>query len=139
MIGTSIGIALVPADGEDPDQILKNADMALYHAKADGRGRYCFFAPEMDKRLRARRALEIDLRKALAAEEFELFYQPLINLKTRRGHGLRSADALVSSSPRDGRADGLHSRSPKRSACSYRWGNGRSAVPAAMPRPGPAR
>ncbi len=81
-IGTSIGIALVPADGEDPVQILKNADMALYHAKADGRGCYCFFAPEMDKRLRARRALEIDLRKAPAAKEFELFYQPLINLKT---------------------------------------------------------
>ena len=82
VIGTSIGIALVPSDGEDPDEILKNADMALYHAKADGRGRYCFFMPEMDRRLRARRTLEMDLRKALVAEEFELFYQPLINLNT---------------------------------------------------------
>jgi diguanylate cyclase (GGDEF)-like protein len=82
LIGTSIGIALVPADGDDPDQILKNADMALYRAKADGRGRYCFFTPEMDARMQARRTLEIDLRKALVAGEFELFYQPLINLKT---------------------------------------------------------
>jgi diguanylate cyclase (GGDEF)-like protein len=82
LIGTSIGIALVPADGDDPDQILKNADMALYRAKADGRGRYCFFTPEMDARMQARRTLEIDLRKALTAGEFEMFYQPLINLKT---------------------------------------------------------
>jgi diguanylate cyclase (GGDEF)-like protein len=82
LIGTSIGIALVPGDGEDPDHILKNADMALYRAKADGRGRYRFFKPEMDARMQARRILELDLRKALIAGEFELFYQPLINLKT---------------------------------------------------------
>jgi diguanylate cyclase (GGDEF)-like protein len=82
LIGTSIGIAVVPTDGEDPDKILKSADMALYRAKADGRGRYCFFMPEMDARMQARRTLEIDLRKALVAGEFELFYQPLINLKT---------------------------------------------------------
>jgi diguanylate cyclase (GGDEF)-like protein len=81
-IGTSIGIAIVPADGDNPDQILKNADMALYRAKADGRGRYCFFTSEMDARMQARRALEIDLRKALVAGEFQLFYQPLMNLKT---------------------------------------------------------
>ncbi len=82
LAGTSIGIALVPADGEDPDHILKNADLALYRAKADGRGRYRFFMPEMDARMQARRILEIDLRNALVAGEFELFYQPLINLRT---------------------------------------------------------
>ncbi|HEY0182422.1 MAG TPA: diguanylate cyclase, partial [Rhodopila sp.] len=82
MIGTSIGIAIVPADGEDADKIMRNADMALYRAKADGRSRYCFFTPEMDVRMQARRALEIDLRKAVAADQFELFYQPLVNLKT---------------------------------------------------------
>jgi diguanylate cyclase (GGDEF)-like protein len=82
MVGTSVGIALVPIDGDNPDQILKNADMALYRAKAEGRGRYCFFTPEMDARMQARRALEMDLRKALSAGEFELFYQPLINLKS---------------------------------------------------------
>jgi diguanylate cyclase (GGDEF)-like protein len=82
LIGTSIGITLVPTDGDDPDQILKNADMALDRAKADGRARYRFFTPDMDARVQARRTLEIDLRKALVAGEFELFYQPLVNLKT---------------------------------------------------------
>ena len=82
VIGTSIGIAIVPTDGTDPDQILKNADMALYRAKLDGRSRYCFFEPAMHALMQARRTLEIDLRKALAAGEFVLFYQPLINLKT---------------------------------------------------------
>jgi predicted signal transduction protein with EAL and GGDEF domain len=57
--------------------------VALYKAKADGRNLYRFFEPEMDARMQARRQLEIDLRKAIAAEEFELFYQPAIDLKTR--------------------------------------------------------
>ncbi len=82
LIGTSIGIAIVPNDGDHPDQLLKNADLALYRAKADGRSRYRFFEPEMDALMQARRTLEIDLRKALVAGEFELFYQPLMNLKT---------------------------------------------------------
>ncbi len=82
MVGTSVGIALVPADGDNPDQLLKNADMALYRAKAEGRGRYCFYTPAMNARMQARRTLEIDLRKALIAGEFELFYQPLINLQS---------------------------------------------------------
>jgi diguanylate cyclase (GGDEF)-like protein len=90
--GTSIGIALLPADGKDPDQILKNADLALYRAKEDGRGRYCFFRPEMDARMQARRTLEIDLRKALTDGEFELFYQPLMNLRTNAVTGF---EALV--------------------------------------------
>ena len=66
VVGASIGIAIAPTDGADPDQLLKNADMALYRAKADGRGTYRFFEPEMDARMQARRALEIDLRQALA-------------------------------------------------------------------------
>jgi diguanylate cyclase (GGDEF)-like protein len=82
LIGTSVGIVLAPTDGEDPDQILKNADLALYRAKAEGRGRYRFFTPEMDARMQERRTLEIDLRSALVAGEFELFYQPLVNLKS---------------------------------------------------------
>jgi diguanylate cyclase (GGDEF)-like protein len=83
VIGTSVGIAMIPQDGSDPDQLLKNADMALYQAKGDGRGRYRFFAPEMDAQMQARRSLETDLRRALAQQEFKLFYQPLMNLKTR--------------------------------------------------------
>jgi diguanylate cyclase (GGDEF)-like protein len=91
-IGTSIGIVMSSSDGEDPDRLLKNADMALYRSKADGRGRYCFFEPEMDKRMQARRALDLDLRKALAEGEFRVFYQPLINIATQAVCGF---EALV--------------------------------------------
>jgi diguanylate cyclase (GGDEF)-like protein len=80
VIGTSIGIALAPADGRDPDQLLKNADMALYLAKTDGRGTHRFFELEMDRRLQARRALELDLRAAIVNGDFELHYQPIVKL-----------------------------------------------------------
>jgi diguanylate cyclase (GGDEF)-like protein len=78
----SIGISIAPIDGMEPDQLLKNADMALYGAKADGRGIYRFFEAEMDKRMKERRDLEMDLRQALANGEFELHYQPLVNLQS---------------------------------------------------------
>jgi diguanylate cyclase (GGDEF)-like protein/PAS domain S-box-containing protein len=80
-VGVSIGISLAPADGVEPDQLLKNADMALYRAKADGRGTYRFFEPAMDARMQARRALELDLRQAVATEAFELHYQPIVNVE----------------------------------------------------------
>lgn len=80
-IGASIGIALAPGDGTDPEQLLKNADMALYLAKSDGRSTHRFFEPEMDNRLQARRNLELDLRRAIATDEFQLHYQPIIDLK----------------------------------------------------------
>jgi diguanylate cyclase (GGDEF)-like protein len=83
VIGTSIGIAFAPEDGTTPDELLKNADLALYRAKSDGRGVYRFFEPGMDARVQARRVMELDLRKALENGEFELFYQPLINLAAR--------------------------------------------------------
>jgi diguanylate cyclase (GGDEF)-like protein/PAS domain S-box-containing protein len=82
VIGASVGIALAPADGETAEQLLRNADIALYQAKEDGRRVFRFFEPGMDARLRARRTLEFDLRKALAAGEFELYYQPLVTLET---------------------------------------------------------
>src|SRR5580658_1803796 len=81
-VEVSIGISLAPSDGRDPEQLLKNADLALYRAKSDGRGLYRFFEPEMDARMQARRNLEIDLRKAIANNEFELFYQPLVDMRT---------------------------------------------------------
>jgi diguanylate cyclase (GGDEF)-like protein len=77
----SIGISLAPIDATEPDLLLKNADMALYGAKADGRGTYRFFEPEMDARMKARRELDMDLRKALANGEFDLHYQPLVNIQ----------------------------------------------------------
>jgi len=78
----SIGISIAPIDGTEPDILLKNADMALYGAKADGRGTYRFFEPDMNTRMKERRDLEMDLRKALQNKEFELYYQPLVTLQT---------------------------------------------------------
>ena len=92
VIGTSIGIAVAPNDGANPDQLLKNADMALYLAKGDGRGVHRFFEREMDKRLQARRSLELDLRKALENGEFELYYQPIITLETEK---VNAFEALI--------------------------------------------
>jgi diguanylate cyclase (GGDEF)-like protein len=79
-VGTSIGIAVSPGDGTDPDQLLKNADLALDRAKAEGRGIHRFFEQDMDAHMQARCKLQIDLRKALTNGEFELYYQPLVNL-----------------------------------------------------------
>ena len=87
VIGASVGVAAAPADGADADELLKKADMALYRAKADGRGAFHFFERAMDEQLQARRALELDLRRALTAGEFELFYQPLYNLGDERVTG----------------------------------------------------
>jgi diguanylate cyclase (GGDEF)-like protein len=90
-IGASVGIAMT-SPGVSADTLLKNADMALYRAKADGRGTFCFFRDEMAQTVEARRILELDLRKALANEEFELFYQPLVNLKSGR---ITTCEALL--------------------------------------------
>jgi len=90
VVGASIGIALAPGDGEAADVLLRNADMALYRAKAEGRGSAHFFEPEMDRRIQARRMLELDLRKAFANGEFELFYQPLINLNANAVSGFEA-------------------------------------------------
>jgi diguanylate cyclase (GGDEF)-like protein len=81
VIGTSIGIAMAPADGTEADQLLKNANLALYRAKQEERGKYRFFEKEMDARMRARHELECNLRSALANGELDLYYQPLLNLK----------------------------------------------------------
>jgi diguanylate cyclase (GGDEF)-like protein len=78
----SIGIALSPGDGTEIDELVKHADLALYGAKAEGRANHRFFEPGMNARMKQRRGLEIDLRTALANDELELQYQPVINLKT---------------------------------------------------------
>jgi diguanylate cyclase (GGDEF)-like protein len=82
VIGVSVGISLAPEDGKNPDQLLKNADLALYRAKADGRGTYRFFEAGMDARVQARRLLELDLRAALRRDEFEVYYQPIRDIAT---------------------------------------------------------
>jgi diguanylate cyclase (GGDEF)-like protein len=76
--GVSVGISIAPNDGMLADHLMKCADLALYRAKADGRGKFRFFEPDMDARLQAKRALEQDLRKAIAAGEFSLVYQPQV-------------------------------------------------------------
>ncbi len=92
VIGTSVGIAIGPADGQSPEELIRNSDLALYRAKDDGRGTYRFFGPEMDAQMQVRRAMEYDLRKALAANEFELHYQPVVNLGT---DAISGVEALI--------------------------------------------
>jgi len=84
VIGVSIGISLSPQDGSNPDALLKNADLALYRAKADGRGTYRFFETGMDARAQARRLLEMDMRAALQRDEFQPYYQPIRDVASNR-------------------------------------------------------
>jgi diguanylate cyclase (GGDEF)-like protein len=88
----SIGIALAPGDGVDLDQLLKNADLALYGAKGDGRRTYRFFEAGMDQRARARRSLELDLRQAISDGSLETYYQPVVNLEDGK---VSSCEALL--------------------------------------------
>ena len=92
VIGTSVGIALASDSLTGADALLKCADLALYRAKADGRGAWAFFEADMDARMQARRLMELDLRGALAAKQFEVFYQPLVST----AHGeITGFEALV--------------------------------------------
>ena len=91
-IGTSLGIALAPAHGTDVDQLVKNADLALYKSKSEGRNAYCFFDDSMGVEADSRRALQSDLRNALANNEFELHYQPIVDIGSR---AIESIEALL--------------------------------------------
>ncbi|WP_027053346.1 putative bifunctional diguanylate cyclase/phosphodiesterase [Mesorhizobium erdmanii] len=79
-VGISLGISIFPEDGRDADTLLKNADTALYRAKSEGRNLYRFFEPAMDAIVQARRALEVDLEAALPRQEFDLDFQPIMNI-----------------------------------------------------------
>ena len=92
VVGVSIGIAVSPADGAVPDKLLRNADLALYRAKGDGRGTFRFFEAAMDEQMQNRRTMEQDLRKALPSGEFELHFQPVVNLQSSAISGF---EALV--------------------------------------------
>ncbi len=90
VIGASVGIAVGPGDGLRPDRLLRNADLALYRAKGDGRGTFRFFEPAMDLQMQTRRVMEQDMRRALPAGEFELYYQPVLNLSSNEISGFEA-------------------------------------------------
>ncbi len=92
VIGATVGIAMSPADTSNVDELLKIADMALYWAKQDAKGSFRFFEADMDSRAQARRSLELDLREALSNGDFEVHYQPIINVKNRK---VSTCEALV--------------------------------------------
>jgi diguanylate cyclase (GGDEF)-like protein len=83
-VDISVGISIAPNDGTDLNELLKTADIALYEAKNTGRGTYCFYQAEMNDRMQTRSKLERDLQSALTNGEFELFYQPIVDLKDNK-------------------------------------------------------
>ena len=91
-VGVSIGITMAPIDGMDSDGLLRSADLALYLAKSEGKGTFRFFEPEIDARAQLRRLLEADLRESLGSGQFDIHYQPLINLASRQ---VSSLEALL--------------------------------------------
>ncbi|MGB8397422.1 putative bifunctional diguanylate cyclase/phosphodiesterase, partial [Bradyrhizobium sp.] len=92
LIGASVGIALAPDHGMDTDSLLRNSDVALYRAKADGKARYTYFTAEMNALRQSRRLMEIELRDALKKQDIAVFFQPLIDISTGRVEG---CEALV--------------------------------------------
>lgn len=92
VIGTTIGISITAARGHVPAQEMRNADVALYRAKKSGRGNFCFFDTEIDIALHGRNELARDLREAVAARQFELYYQPVINLASQN---IKGFEALI--------------------------------------------
>jgi diguanylate cyclase (GGDEF)-like protein len=92
VVGASIGVARAPRDGREPEELMKRADLALYRAKSEGRNGYAFFEPEMAEAASERQRLEADLRAGLAAGQFELYFQPQVDVATRSLCGM---EALV--------------------------------------------
>lgn len=86
-IGASLGVAMAPSDGHDADTLMRRADVALYRAKDDGRGRFAFFEAGMDERVHERAALENDLRAAIRSDQIEPYFQPLVKLETGEVQG----------------------------------------------------
>ncbi|WP_338178836.1 sensor domain-containing protein [Thalassospira tepidiphila] len=89
---TSVGICMYPQDGRDEKDLLRNADLALYCSKAEGRNRYHFFEPKLQVEVQERKAMERDLSHAIENDELELFYQPIIDIV---GHRIIGMEALV--------------------------------------------
>ncbi|HBF32778.1 EAL domain-containing protein [Rhizobium sp.] len=91
-LSSSIGMTIAPIDGDDPQQLLKNADLALYRAKAHRQGMYCFYEPKMDHNEELRLAMELDLRQALINDQLEVFYQPIAEISSGK---IISVEALL--------------------------------------------
>ena len=98
-ISVSVGVAMPPDAGEDLNDLLRRADIALYFVKAEGGSAYQLFDPEMENSVRTKRALELDLREAEARGELEVYFQPLVTLEPRRVLRLRGAAALAPPEP----------------------------------------
>ena len=92
VVGASVGISVSVTDGPSSDLLLRNADLALYRAKSGGRGTLRFFEPEMDAQMQTRRLMESDLRRALVGHEFEVHYQPIVNLQS---NDISAFEALI--------------------------------------------
>src|SRR5690606_4713501 len=88
--GASIGVTVYPTDAEDPDQLLKNADLAMYRAKNSGRSTYQLYTAELDATVKRRRAIEAGLRRALTQDQLALYYQPQIDLRTGQLSGIEA-------------------------------------------------
>ena len=86
----SVGVSVAGEDCQDPDRMLKNADVALYRAKTDGRNAFRFYDPSMDNHLEAKRDLERAVRNALARGEFEVHYQPIVDVRSERTCGFEA-------------------------------------------------
>jgi diguanylate cyclase (GGDEF)-like protein len=91
-VGTSIGIAMAPENAVEPDELLKRADLALYNVKSSGRNDFCLFRDEMLEIVNTQQSAERELREAIAERQFELHYQPVVDIKTRE---LCGVEALV--------------------------------------------
>ncbi|WP_128892935.1 bifunctional diguanylate cyclase/phosphodiesterase [Erythrobacter sp. HKB08] len=91
-VGASIGIAMLPDDGLDADTLMQNADLALYHAKVNGRKQTCFYHTSMSRDLVRRREIEAELRAAILKDELSIFFQPIVDLETGK---IRTFEALV--------------------------------------------
>ena len=91
-VRASLGVAVLPDDGDDADKLMQSADLALYHAKANGRAQTCFFHESMSRDLIRRREIEAELRAAIQKDELSIFFQPIVDLSTGK---IRSFEALV--------------------------------------------
>jgi diguanylate cyclase (GGDEF)-like protein len=89
-VGTSIGIAMAPENGVEPDELLKRADLALYNVKSRGRNDFCLFRDEMLEIVNTQQSAERELREAIAQGQFELHYQPVVDIKARQLIGVET-------------------------------------------------